>query len=87
MRRFALLYCLFATIAFTLFALAPAHAADGELDSTFGTDAELPGYGFYMDGLQGREIQHIVWQTTGAGWPSGAENRAARGLSGGSAPS
>jgi len=49
MRRFALLYCLFATIAFTLFALAPAHAADGELDSTFGTDAEFPGYGFYMN--------------------------------------
>jgi uncharacterized delta-60 repeat protein len=48
MRRFALLYCLFATIAFTLFALAPAHAADGDLDSTFGTDAEFPGYGFYM---------------------------------------
>lgn len=49
MRRFALLYCLFATIAFTLFALAPAHAADGDLDSTFGTDAEFPGFGFYLN--------------------------------------
>lgn len=49
MRRFALLYCLFATIAFTLFALSPAHAADGDLDSTFGTDAEFPGYGFYLN--------------------------------------
>lgn len=26
MRRFAMLYCLFAAIAFALFALAPAHA-------------------------------------------------------------
>jgi uncharacterized delta-60 repeat protein len=49
MRRFVLLYALFASLAFTLFALAPAHAADGDLDDTFGTDAEFPGYGFYMN--------------------------------------
>ena len=49
MRRFVLLYALFASLAFTLFALAPAHAADGDLDSTFGTDAEFPGYGFYTN--------------------------------------
>jgi uncharacterized delta-60 repeat protein len=49
MRRFVLLYTLFAAIAVTLFSFAPAHAADGDLDSTFGTDAEFPGYGFYMN--------------------------------------
>ncbi|UXI66999.1 hypothetical protein [Tahibacter amnicola] len=26
-----------------------AYAADGELDPTFGTDAEFPGYGFYLN--------------------------------------
>jgi hypothetical protein len=37
MRRFAMLYCLFAAIAFTLFALAPAHATDGSSERRSGT--------------------------------------------------
>lgn len=49
MRRFVLLYTLFAALAFTLFSVAPAHAADGGLDDTFGTDAEFPGFGFYVN--------------------------------------
>jgi len=49
MRRFVLLYTLFASLAFVMFSFTPAHAADGDLDSGFGTDAEFPGYGFYTN--------------------------------------
>jgi len=49
MRRFVLLYTLFASLAFVMFSFTPAHAADGDLDSSFGTDAEFPGYGFYTN--------------------------------------
>lgn len=40
---------LFTAALAAAFATAPARAADGALDATFGTDAEFPGFGFYLN--------------------------------------
>jgi uncharacterized delta-60 repeat protein len=45
MFRSVLLAALCATLAFAM----PAHATDGDLDDTFGTDAVFPGYAFYVN--------------------------------------
>ena len=36
------------------------HAADGDADPTFGTDAEFPGYGFYMNPMVQGESDNTV---------------------------
>ena len=38
---------------------APAFAADGALDATFGTDAEFPGFGFYLNPY-GTQLDSVV---------------------------
>jgi uncharacterized delta-60 repeat protein len=40
---------LFTAALAAAFATAPARAVDGALDHTFGTDAEFPGFGFYLN--------------------------------------
>jgi uncharacterized delta-60 repeat protein len=54
MFRSALLAVFSALLAFAL----PAHAVDGNLDDTFGTDATFPGYGFYLNPFGGGLDEH-----------------------------